>query len=50
VTPQQYAISMLWGNTLYCVTLSDEDLLCYSNTIESVGLRKCLYYQLSLSY
>jgi len=36
------AISMLWGNMMYCVKLSGEDLLRYSNNIESVGLRKCL--------
>jgi len=38
------AISMLWGNTMYCVKLSDEDLPCYSNKIEPVGLRKCPYH------
>ena len=38
------AISMLWGNTAYCVELSGEDLSRYSNKIESVGLRKCPYY------
>ena len=37
-------ISVLWGNTEYCVKLSGEDLLRYSNKIESVGLRKCPYY------
>ena len=34
---------MLLGNTAYCVQLSGEDLLHYSNKIESVGLRKCFY-------
>ena len=34
---------MLWGNTLYCVKLSGEDPLHYSNKIDSVSLRKCLY-------
>jgi len=34
----------LWGNTLYCVKLSGEDLSRYSNEIESVGLRKCPHY------
>jgi len=28
----------------YCVYLNDEDLMRYSNQIESVGLRKCPYY------
>jgi len=37
-------ISMLWGNTTYCVKLSGEDLSRYWNKIESVGLRKSLYY------
>ena len=35
-------ISMLWGNTAYCMKLN-EDLSHYSNEIESVGLRKCPY-------
>jgi len=30
---------MLWGNTACYVKLSDEDLLRYSNKIESVGLK-----------
>jgi len=42
---------MLWsqydlyvvGNTAYCMKVTGEDLSRYSNTIESVGLRKCLY-------
>jgi len=34
-------ISMLWGNTAYCVELSGENLLRYSNKTESAGLRKC---------
>jgi len=38
-------VSMLWGNTAYCVKLSDEDLSRYSNKMESVGLRKRPYYQ-----
>jgi len=37
-------ISMLWGNTAYCVKLSGEDLSRYSNKNESYGARKCLYY------
>ena len=37
-------ISMLWGNTAYCVKSSDEDLSRYLNKIESVGLRKCPSY------
>jgi len=36
-------ISMLWGNKLYCVMASGEDLLCYSNKTEPVGLKKCPY-------
>jgi len=36
---------MLWVNAAYCVKLSGEDLSRYSNRIESVGLRKCPYYQ-----
>jgi len=39
-------ISMLWGNTAYCVKLSGEGLWRYSNKIETVGLRKCPYYYL----
>ena len=38
-----HTISMLWGNTAYCVKLSGEDLSRYSNKTESVGLRKCPY-------
>jgi len=34
-------ISMVCGNTAYCVKLSGEDLSRRSNKIESVGLRKC---------
>ena len=37
-------ICILWDNMAYCVKLSGEDLLHYSNKIESVGLRKCLCY------
>jgi len=37
-------ISMLWGNTAYCVKSSGEDLWRYLNKIESVGLQKCPYY------
>jgi len=37
-------ISMLWGNSAYCVKLSGEDLWRYWNKIESVRLRKCPYY------
>ena len=29
-------ISMLWGNTAYCVKISDEDLTRYSNETEPV--------------
>jgi len=32
-------ISTLWGNTAYYVKLSGDDLSCYSNKIEIVGLR-----------
>jgi len=41
-TSQQsvYTISMLWGNTAYCVILSGEDLSRYSNKIPSAGLKK----------
>jgi len=28
----------------YCMKLSDEDLLRYSNKVGSVGLSKCPYY------
>ena len=38
-------IFILWGNTPYCVQLSGEDLLHYSNKIQSVGFRKCSYYR-----
>ena len=31
---------MLWGNTAFCVKLSDEDLSRYSYKIESVSLTK----------
>jgi len=37
-------ISMLSGNTAYCVKLSGENLLHYSNKTESVGLRIYPYY------
>ena len=37
-------ISMLSGNTAYCVKLSGGDLSRYSNKIESVGSRRCSYY------
>jgi len=37
-------ISVLCGNTTYCVKLSGEDLSRFSNKIESVDLRKCPYY------
>ena len=37
-------ISMLWGNTAYCVKLTGKDLSHYSNEIESVALRRCPYY------
>ena len=39
----QNTISMLWGNTAYCVKLSGEESSRYSNKTESVGLRKCPY-------
>jgi len=38
-------VSMVWGNTAYCVKLSGEDLSCYSNKIKSAGLRKCPCYR-----
>jgi len=47
VTSQQFVVtlrSLFWGNLAYCVQLSGEDLLCYFNEIESVGLRKCPHY------
>jgi len=37
-------ISVLWGNTAYCVKWGGEDLPRYSNKIEPVGLRTCSYY------
>jgi len=43
------AISMLWGNTAYCVKLSGEDLSRYSNKTESVALIKKMFI-LSVSY
>jgi len=36
-------ISMLWGNMVYCAKLRGGDLSRYSNTFESVDLRKCPY-------
>jgi len=36
-------ISVLWGNTAYCVKFSTGDLSRYSNKIESVSLRKYPY-------
>jgi len=39
-----YTISMLWGNTAYCMKLSGEDLY-YLNKITTVGLRKCPFLQ-----
>jgi len=48
VTPQVICglntISMLWGNTAFCVKSSGEDLSLYSNNIESFGLRQCPHY------
>jgi len=38
------AISVFWGNAVYCVKLSGEDLSRYVNKIESAALRKCPYY------
>jgi len=35
-----YTISMLLGNTAYCVKLIGEDWSRYSNRMESVDLRK----------
>jgi len=35
---------MLCGNTAYRVKLIGDDLSRYLNKIESVALRKCLYY------
>jgi len=40
MTTTMMMISMLWGNTTYSVKSSADDLLRYSNKIESVGLRK----------
>jgi len=40
----QNTISVLCGNTTYCVKLSGEDLSRFSNKSKSVGLRKCPYY------
>jgi len=37
-------ISILWGNTAYCVKLTGEDLSRYSSKTQSAGLRKCPYY------
>jgi len=37
-------ISMLWGNMVYCVKLSGEDLSRYSNEIESVRFKNSPYY------
>jgi len=42
-------ISMLWGNTAYCVKLSGEDLSRYSNKTESAALIKKMFI-LSVSY
>jgi len=36
---------MLWDISAYCVKLNGEDLLRYSNKIESIGLRKRPYYR-----
>ena len=44
VTSPSSAMSMLWGNTVYCLKLSGEDLSRYSNKIESVALRVCPHY------
>jgi len=41
-------ISMLSGNTAYCVKLSGEDLSRYSNKIESVGLSNYVTDSLTL--
>jgi len=46
VTCGHNTISMLWGNTAYCVKLRGEDLSRYSNKIESAGLRRCPYYHI----
>jgi len=35
---------MLWGNAEYCAKSIGEYFSSYSNKIESVGLRKCPYY------
>ena len=40
---RHHTISMLWGNTAYCVKLSGKDMSRYSKKIESAGLRKCAY-------
>jgi len=44
VTCGHNTISTLWGNMAYYVKLSGEHLSLYSNTTESVCLRKCPYY------
>ena len=36
-------------NTIYFVELRGEDLVCYSNKIKSVYLRKCLYDHLLIN-
>jgi len=38
-------ISVLCGNTAYCVKLSGKDLSGYSSKIDSVSSRKCPYYR-----
>jgi len=39
-------ISMLWGNTAYCMKLSGKDLriMWTTESVQSGGLRKCPYY------
>ena len=36
-------MSVLWGYVVYWVKLSGEDISCYSNEMESFGLRKYQY-------
>jgi len=45
VTYGHNTIAIFVYNTTQCVQSNGEDLSCYSNKIESVGLRKCPYDQ-----
>jgi len=44
LAPLKFLIYIDIDHTAYCVKLSGEYLSRYSNKLESVGLRKCLYY------